>query len=83
MPHTYQASLEARGDSQILTIPQEFTLSSKEVIIRKEGDRLVIEPIRTDSLLALLSTLEDIEDKFPNVDEGLLPLDDIVIREPE
>ncbi|MEM6352613.1 MAG: AbrB/MazE/SpoVT family DNA-binding domain-containing protein, partial [Cyanobacteria bacterium P01_D01_bin.14] len=46
-------------------------------------DRLVIEPIRTDSLLALLSTLEDIEDKFPNVDEGLLPLDDIVIREPE
>ena len=29
------------------------------------------------SLLELLATLPDIDEDFPNVDEGLLPLDDI------
>ncbi|WP_242046464.1 hypothetical protein [Cylindrospermum sp. FACHB-282] len=34
--------------------------------------RLVIEPIRPGSLLSLLTTLVDITDDFPSVDEGLL-----------
>ncbi|MFM7714482.1 MAG: AbrB/MazE/SpoVT family DNA-binding domain-containing protein, partial [Microcystis sp.] len=29
------------------------------------------------SLLSLLTTLPDIADNFPDIDEGLLPLDDI------
>jgi len=36
----------------------------------KEGEKLIIEPSKKRSLLDLLSTLEDI-------DQGLLPLDDI------
>jgi len=59
--------------------PQEFALSSTEVLLRKEGNRLIIEPISSGSLLSLLATLEDIPENFPNVDEGLLPLDDITL----
>ena len=36
-----------------------------------------IEPFKKRSLLELLATLEDIDEDFPNVDEGLVPLDNI------
>ncbi|MFM7276126.1 MAG: AbrB/MazE/SpoVT family DNA-binding domain-containing protein [Microcystis aeruginosa] len=62
---------------QTLTIPPELALSSTEVLLRKEGHRLIIEPISSGSLLSLLTTLPDIADNFPDIDEGLLPLDDI------
>jgi antitoxin VapB len=62
---------------QALTIPQEFTLSSNQVYLRKDGDRLVIEPVQRQSLLALLKTLPHIATEFPNIDSDLLPLDEI------
>jgi antitoxin VapB len=68
------------GTNQALNIPQEFELSTDEVVIRKEGDRLIIEPIKRASLLALLATLQDSEDEFPDVDAELLPLDDIQLQ---
>ncbi|NMG18283.1 type II toxin-antitoxin system Phd/YefM family antitoxin [Brasilonema bromeliae] len=37
----------------------------------------IISPIKKKSLLQTLSTLEPLEEEFPDVDEGLLPLDDI------
>lgn len=79
MPNSCHVYLLRNGQDQVLTIPHEFALPGTEVLLRKEGDRLIIEPIRHDSLLALLSTLEEIPDNFPDVDEGLLPLDDITL----
>ncbi|MBR8835703.1 MAG: type II toxin-antitoxin system Phd/YefM family antitoxin [Stigonema ocellatum SAG 48.90 = DSM 106950] len=37
----------------------------------------IISPIKKKSLLEIFATLDDIEEDFPDVDEGLLPLDDI------
>lgn len=65
------------GPNQVLNIPQEFELPSEEVMIRKDGNKLIIEPVQSLSLLALLSTLSPIEDEFPNIDAELLPLDDV------
>ena len=48
-------------------------------MLHKEGERLVIEPVEKPSLLALLATLEPISDTFPDVDENVLPLDDIAL----
>lgn len=65
------------GRNQAVRIPREFELEGNEAIIRKEGDRLIIEPVRKGRLLALLSTLDPIEAPFPDIDDDLPPLDDV------
>lgn len=64
------------GRNQALRIPREFELEGEEALIHKEGDRLIVEPIRKGKLLALLSSLEPIKEAFPDVDEDLEPLDE-------
>lgn len=65
------------GRNQALRIPREFELEGEEAILRKEGDRLIVEPVRKGRLLALLASLEPLTEPFPDVDNGLPPLDDI------
>jgi antitoxin VapB len=77
MPDSRYISISKKGQDQVLLIPQEFALSGTEVLLRQEGDRLIIEPIVSTSLLDLLNTLPDIADEFPDIDQALLPLDDI------
>ena len=73
-----RARLFRNGRNQAVRIPREFELPGHEVVIRKEGDRLIVEPVKKPGGLAeLLASWEPLEEEFPNVDEGLLPLDDI------
>jgi len=65
------------GRNQAIRIPREFELEGDEAIIHKEGDRLIVEPVRKGRLLALLATLEPLDETFPDIDEALLPLDDL------
>lgn len=72
------------GANQAVRIPKEFELPGNEAVMRREGGRLIIEPVPVKpvkgsaaALLALLATMEPIDEEFPDVDEGLLPLDDI------
>ena len=65
------------GRNQALRIPREFELEGDEAIIHKEGDRLIVEPVRKGGLLALLATLEPLDETFPDVDETLPPPDDV------
>ena len=59
-----------------MRIPREFELPGVEAIMRKEGDRLIIQPIPPKSLLALLSTLDTIDEDFPEIPEMRLdPVD--------
>jgi antitoxin VapB len=62
------------GRNQALRIPREFELEGEEAIIRKEGDRLIVEPLRKGQLLALLATLEPLNEPFPDVDDDLQAL---------
>jgi antitoxin VapB len=64
------------GRNQALRIPREFELEGDEAVLRKEGDRLIVEPVRKGRLLALLNTLEPLDETFPDIDLGLPPLDD-------
>jgi antitoxin VapB len=75
-PSERYVRLFRNGRNQALRIPREFELEGEEAIIRKEGDRLIVEPVRRGKLLALLATLEPLEEAFPDVDEDLLPLDE-------
>ncbi|MBW1799648.1 MAG: AbrB/MazE/SpoVT family DNA-binding domain-containing protein [Deltaproteobacteria bacterium] len=65
------------GRNQALRIPRDFELEGNEAIIRKEGKRLIVEPIERGGLLSVLSGLKPINDVFPDMDKDLLPLDDV------
>jgi antitoxin VapB len=46
--------------------------------MRREGSRLIIEPIDSPrGLCAVLQALEPLDDELPDVDQTLAPLDDI------
>lgn len=66
------------GSNQALRIPREFELPGSEAVIRKEGDRLIVEPARPGSLLALLAGWTPVDEAFPAIDD-LPPLDDVVL----
>lgn len=65
------------GRNQAVRIPREFELEGDEAVLRKEGDRLIIEPVRKGRLLALLASLEPLDETFPDIDEDLTSLDDL------
>ncbi|QQS52949.1 MAG: AbrB/MazE/SpoVT family DNA-binding domain-containing protein [Candidatus Competibacteraceae bacterium] len=73
-----RARLFRNGRNQAVRIPREFELPGDEVILYKDGERLIVEPVKKPThLLELLATLEPIEEAFPDVDAGLPALDDI------
>ena len=74
-----RARLFRNGRNQALRIPREFELEGEEAIIRKEGDRLVVEPVRKGRLLALLSAMEPLDETFPDVDDDLPALDEVTL----
>lgn len=65
------------GRNQAVRIPRELELDAEEAIIRREDDRLIIEPIRKKGLLATLAALAPLDEDLPDVDEGLQPPDDV------
>lgn len=63
------------GANQAIRIPREFELPGNEATLRKEGNRLIIEPIAQDALMALLATWQDESEGLPNV--GDLPAEPV------
>jgi antitoxin VapB len=61
---SHRVKLFRIGSHQSVTIPREFELSGDTAVMRKDGARLVIEPVTFPSLLAVLATLEPIDDEF-------------------
>ena len=74
-----QVRLFRNGRNQAVRIPREFELPGEEAILRKEGDCLIIEPVRKKRLLPLLGTLKPLKEKSPDVDKDLAPLDDVAL----
>ena len=67
------------GRNQALRIPREFELDADEAVLRREGDHLIIEPVRKGRLLAVLASLEPLEDNFPDVDADMPTLNEVDI----
>jgi antitoxin VapB len=57
------------GRHQVVRIPVEFELPGNEAIMHRDGDRLVIEPVRKRGLIALLKTMQPLEEGFPEIDD--------------
>jgi antitoxin VapB len=71
-----KSELFKSGNGQAVRVPEGFELPGTEVIVTKDGDRLIIEP-KKQSLREFLDALEPLDIEWPDVDEGLLPPDDI------
>ncbi len=64
------ASLFRNGRNQAVRIPREFEMEGTEVVIRKDGDRLILTPIRKNRLLDLLAAWEPLDEGLPDVEDG-------------
>jgi antitoxin VapB len=60
------------GRNQAVRIPREFEFRTDEAIMRKEGERLIIEPVQDLTLAEVLAGLEPLNEDFPQI--GDLPL---------
>lgn len=65
------------GRNQAVRIPRDFEFEGAEAIMRREGDCLILEPVRKGRLLGLLARLEPLPEAFPDVDARFEPLDDV------
>jgi antitoxin VapB len=72
------ARLFRNGRNQAVRIPREFEFPGNEVIIRKDGNRLIVEPVEKSSrLLELLASWEPLEEEFPEIEDPPVKPEDI------
>jgi antitoxin VapB len=55
------------GRNQAVRIPVEFELPGDEAIMHRDGERLIIEPVRKRGLVALLKTMKPSAEEFPEI----------------
>jgi len=68
MPEKRRVRLFRNGRDQAVWIPVEFELPGNEAIIHRDGNRLVIEPVRKRGLLALLKAMKPLNEDFPGIE---------------
>jgi antitoxin VapB len=69
MSEQRRVKLFRNGRHQAIRIPVEFELPGDEATIRRDGDRLVLEPVRKRGIIALLNSMKPIEEVFPEIDD--------------
>ncbi|MGF1544517.1 MAG: antitoxin [Parvularculaceae bacterium] len=70
MAKVRRVSLFRNGRNQAIRIPRDMELAGREALIRRDGDRLVIEPATSPAgLLDFLDELAPVHVDFPEVDE--------------
>lgn len=58
--------------NQAVRIPVDFELPGDEALISRDGDRLILEPLRKKGLLNLLATWKPLEEEFPEIADALV-----------
>jgi antitoxin VapB len=66
------------GRNQAVRIPVEFELPGDEAIMLRDGERLVIEPVRKRGLVALLKSMKPLEENFPDIDDPVPASEDVL-----
>ena len=59
-----QVRLFRNGRNQALRIPRDLELPGRAATLRKEGPRLIVEPVSGPSLLAVLAKLKPLDEEF-------------------
>jgi antitoxin VapB len=61
------------GRNQAVRIPVEFELPGDEAVMHRDGDRLVIAPLRKRGLVALLKAMKPLDEDFPEIADPVPP----------
>lgn len=56
------------GRNQALRIPRDLELPGQDAVLRKEGSRLIVEPVARPSLLSVLASLQPLAEEFPPIE---------------
>ena len=64
-----RVKLFKNGRNQAVRIPREFELPGTEATMRKDGERLIIEPAPRRSLVEYLRTLQPLDEEFPTIED--------------
>ena len=64
-----RVKLFRNGRNQAVRIPVDFELPGDEAIIHRDGDRLVIEPVRKRGLVGLLKSMKPLGEAFPDIND--------------
>ena len=67
MSEQRRVRLFRNGRNQAVRIPVEFELPGNEAIMHRQGDQLVLEPVRRRGLVALLKTMKPLDEDFPEI----------------
>jgi antitoxin VapB len=57
------------GRDQAVRIPVALELPGDEAIMHRDGDRLVIEPVRKRGFIALLKAMKPLKAEFPEIED--------------
>lgn len=69
MTEQRRVRLFRNGRNQALRIPVELELPGDEAIVHRNGERLVIEPVRRKGLVASLATMKPLDEGFPDIED--------------
>ena len=77
MTEQRRVRLFRNGRNQAVRIPVEFELPGNEAIVHRDGDRLVIEPLRKRGLVALLKSMKPVNEDFPDIADPVPRREDV------
>jgi antitoxin VapB len=66
-PASRHVRLFRNNGNQAIRIPKELELPGTEAIISRDGNRLIIGPVRPQGLAALLDSWEPLAEEFPEI----------------
>jgi len=77
VPDTREVRLFKNRRNQAVRIPVDFAFDVDRVRIHREGERLVIEPIHDNGLVALLNRWQPLEEDIPAIADEAPDAEDI------
>jgi len=76
-PDVREVRLFKNRRNQAVRIPVDFAFDTDRVRIRREGERLIIEPIHENTLVALLSRWQPLDEVMPTIIDKAPEVEDI------
>jgi antitoxin VapB len=69
MSERRRVKLFRNGRNQAVRIPVAFELPGDEAIMHRDGERLVIEPVRKRGLVALLKSMKPVDETCREIED--------------